>query len=54
MSSVDQAVIDLVEDVSIWKVPALEVDSFVHELSTVDQSETIFFCTLRLCLPIVG
>jgi hypothetical protein len=29
VSSIDQAVIDLVEDVSIWGVPGLEMDSFV-------------------------
>jgi hypothetical protein len=49
-------VIDLVESVSIWGVPGLEVDSFMHELRTfdrhlpaygkVDQSEAIFICTL--------
>jgi hypothetical protein len=54
--SVDQAVIDLVEGVSICGVPGLEVDSFVHEERTfdrhlpacgkVDQSEAIFICTL--------
>jgi hypothetical protein len=53
---VDQAVIDLVEGVSIWGVARLEVDSFVHEVRTfdrhlpdcdkVDQSEAIFICTL--------
>jgi hypothetical protein len=51
MSSVDQAVIYLVEGVSIWGVPGFEVDSFVHEVRTfdlhlpacnkVDQSEAI-------------
>jgi hypothetical protein len=56
VSSVDQAVIDLVEGVSIWGVPGLEVDSFVHEVGTfdrhlpacskVDQSEAIFICIL--------
>jgi hypothetical protein len=56
VSFVDQAVIDLVEGVSIWGVPGLEVDSFVHELRTfdrhlpvyskVDQSEAISICTL--------
>jgi hypothetical protein len=56
VSSVDQAVIDLVEGESIWEVPGLEVDSFVHEVRTfdrhlpacgkVDQSEAIFICTL--------
>jgi hypothetical protein len=56
VSSVDQAVIDLVEDVSIWGVPSLEVDWFVHEVRTfdrllpacgkVDQSEAIFRYTL--------
>jgi hypothetical protein len=55
---VDQAVIDLVESVSIWGVPGLEVDSFVHEVCTfdrhlpacgkIDQSEVIFICTLIL------
>jgi hypothetical protein len=54
VSSVDQAVIDLVEGLSIWGVPGLEVDSFVHEVRTidrhlpacgkVDQSEAIFIC----------
>jgi hypothetical protein len=54
--SIDQAVIDLVEGVSIWEVPGLAVDSFVHEVRTfdrhlpayskVDQSEAIFICTL--------
>jgi hypothetical protein len=54
--SVDQAVIDLVENVSIWEVPGLEVDSFVHEVRTFDrhlpacgkfnQSEVIFIFTL--------
>jgi hypothetical protein len=37
VSSVDQAVIDLVEDVSIWGVPGLEVDSFMHEIRTFDR-----------------
>jgi hypothetical protein len=37
MSSVDQVVIDLVEGVSIWGVPVLEVDSFVHEVRTFDR-----------------
>jgi hypothetical protein len=56
VSSVDQAVFDLVEGVAIWGVPGLEVDSFVHEVRTfdrhlpacgnVDQSEAIFICTL--------
>jgi hypothetical protein len=56
MSSVDQAVIDLVEGVYIWGVPDLEVDSFVHEVRTFDrhlaacckvyQSEDIFMCIL--------
>jgi hypothetical protein len=49
-------VIDLVEVVSIWRVPGLELDSFLHEVRTferhlpacckVDQSEAIFICTL--------
>jgi hypothetical protein len=34
VSSVDQAVIDLVEGVSIWGVPGLKVDSFVAEVRT--------------------
>jgi hypothetical protein len=56
VSSVDQALNQLVEGVSIWRVPDLEVDSFVHEVRTfdrhlptcvkVDQSEAIFICTL--------
>jgi hypothetical protein len=56
VSSVDQAVIDLVEGVSIWEVPGLEVDFFVHQERTfdrhlpaygkVDQSKAIFICTL--------
>jgi hypothetical protein len=56
VSSVDQTVIDLIESVSIWSVPGLEVDSFVHEVRTfdrhlpacgkVDQSEAMFICTL--------
>jgi hypothetical protein len=56
VSSVDQVVIDLVEGVSIWGVPGLEVDSFVDEVRTfdlhlsdcgkVDQSEAFFICTL--------
>jgi hypothetical protein len=56
VSSVDQAVIDLVEGVSIWGVPSLEVDSVVQEVRTfdrhlpacgkVDQSEAIFICSL--------
>jgi hypothetical protein len=33
VSSFDQAVIGLVEGVSIWGVLGLEVDSFVHEKS---------------------
>jgi hypothetical protein len=55
VSSIDQAVIDLVEGVSIWGVPGLEVYSFVHEKRTfdrhlpacskIDQSEAIFICT---------
>jgi hypothetical protein len=51
VSSVDQAVIDLVEGVSIWGVQGLEVASIVHEVRTFDQangdqSEAIFICTL--------
>jgi hypothetical protein len=56
VSSVDQAVIDLVEGVAIWGVARLEVDSFVHEgrsfdrhlpaCAKVNQSEAIFICTL--------
>jgi hypothetical protein len=56
MLSVDQAVIDLVEGVSIRGVPGLEVDSFVHKVRTFDlhllayskvvQSEAIFICSL--------
>jgi hypothetical protein len=56
VSSVDQAVIDLVEGVSIWGVPGLEVDLFVHEVRTfgchlpvcgkVNQHEAIFISTL--------
>jgi hypothetical protein len=37
VSSVDQAVIDLVESVSIWGVPGLEVDSFVLAERTFDR-----------------
>jgi hypothetical protein len=36
-SSFDQAVIDLVEGVSIWVVPGLEVDSIVHEVRIFDR-----------------
>jgi hypothetical protein len=57
VSSVDQAVIDLVKCVYIWGVPGSEVNSFVHEVRTfdrhflpacgkVDQSDAIFICTL--------
>jgi hypothetical protein len=56
VSSVDQAVIDLIEGVSIWGVSILEVDLFVHKVRSfdrhlsacgkVDQSEAIFICTL--------
>jgi hypothetical protein len=56
VSSFDQAVIDLVEGLSIWGVPGLKVDSFVLEVrifdrdlpacGKVDQSEAIFICTL--------
>jgi hypothetical protein len=55
MFSVDQAVIDLVEGVSIWGVSGLEVDLFVYEVHAfdrhlptcfkVDQSGAIFICT---------
>jgi hypothetical protein len=37
VSFVEKAVIDLVEGVSIWGVPGLEVDSFVHEVRTFDR-----------------
>jgi hypothetical protein len=57
VTSVDQAVIDQVEGVSIWGVPGLEMDSFVHEIRTFDrhlpacgkfdQSEVVF-CVLPL------
>jgi hypothetical protein len=61
VSSVDQAVIDLVEGVSIWGVPGLKVDSFVNEVRTFDrhlpacgkvnQPEAIFILlSCRLCL----
>jgi hypothetical protein len=56
VSYVDQAVIDLVEGVSIWGVPGLEVYTFVHEVRSFDrhlpacgkvnQSDAIFTCTL--------
>jgi hypothetical protein len=56
VSSVDQAVIDLVEGVPNWGVPGLELDLFVHEVRTFDRllpacgkvgkSEAIFICTL--------
>jgi hypothetical protein len=58
VSSGDQAVIDLVEVVSIWGLImlSLEVDTMVHEVRTfdrhmpacgkMDQSESIFICTL--------
>jgi hypothetical protein len=36
VSSVDQAVIDLVEGVSIWGLPSLKVDLFVHEVRIFD------------------
>jgi hypothetical protein len=63
MSSGDKAVIDLVEDLSIWGVPGLVVDSFVHEVRTFDrylpacdkivQSESIFIWTLmQTCLSL--
>jgi hypothetical protein len=35
VSSIDQAVIDLVEGVPIWGVPGLEVDSFAHDVTTI-------------------
>jgi hypothetical protein len=54
--SVDQAVIDLVAGVSIWGVPFVHVDSFLHEVRTfdrhlpacgkIDQSTPIFISTL--------
>jgi hypothetical protein len=47
MSSVDQAVIDLDESVSIWGVPGLEVDSFVQEVKVPGQ-----LLHLRLPSPI--
>jgi hypothetical protein len=37
VSSVDQAVIDLVEDVSICGVSGLEVNSFVYDARTFDR-----------------
>jgi hypothetical protein len=59
VSSVNQAVIDMVEGVfiwGIWEVSGLEVESFVHKVRTfdshlpacgkVDQAEAIFICTL--------
>jgi hypothetical protein len=36
VSSVDPAEIDLVQGVSIWGVPGLEVDLIVHEVRTFD------------------
>jgi hypothetical protein len=50
----DQAAIDLVKGVSIWRVPSLEVHSFVHVTfdrhlpvcGRVVQSEAIFICTI--------
>jgi hypothetical protein len=54
--SVDLAVIDQLEGVSIWGVPGLKVDSCVREVRTFDrnlppcgkvnQSKAIFICTL--------
>jgi hypothetical protein len=56
VSSVDQAMIDLVKSVSNWGVPGLRVDSFVYEVGTFDrhlpacgkfdQFEAIFSFTL--------
>jgi hypothetical protein len=37
VSSVDQAVIDLIEGVSIWEVLGLEVDLCVHEVRTFER-----------------
>jgi hypothetical protein len=37
VSSVNQALIDLVEGVSIWGVPGLEVNLFEHEVRTFDR-----------------
>jgi hypothetical protein len=37
VSCVDQSVIDLGESKSMWGVPGLEVDSFVHEVRTFDR-----------------
>jgi hypothetical protein len=56
VSSVDQAVIDLVAGAAVWRVPGFEVDSFEHELRALDrhlsvsskvhQSEAVFVCTV--------
>jgi hypothetical protein len=56
VSSVDQAVIDLLEGVFVWGGLGLEVNSFVHDVRTfarhlpacgkVDKSAFIFICTL--------
>jgi hypothetical protein len=69
VSSVDQAVIDLVKGVFNWGVPGLEVDSFVLEGLTfdrhlpacgkVEQSKVIFICmvsrpTFALTSPITS
>jgi hypothetical protein len=36
VSPVDQAVIDPIAGVASWRVPGFEVDTFVHELRTID------------------
>jgi hypothetical protein len=39
VSPVDQAVIDLVESVSIWGVPGLKMAFFVHEVRIFDRQK---------------
>jgi hypothetical protein len=51
-----RSITSMVEGVSIWGVPGLEMDSFVHEIrifdhhlracGKFDQAEAIFICTL--------
>jgi hypothetical protein len=44
VSSVDQAMIDLVERVSMWEVPGLKLVSFVHEVHTFDRQRKAPSC----------
>jgi hypothetical protein len=61
VSSVDQAVIDLVAGAVVWRMPGLDVDSYVPLIDIclpvskwINRRPFLFVLSCRLCRPIVN